>query len=314
MPRRALVTGGAGFIGSHLARRLLADGWDVTIIDNLSSGQARNIPRQARFTWGDLTHDETVGALAAEAVDVVFHLASHVGQEASFERPVYDLEANALATLRLLQWSRQRGVSQFVFASSMNVYGNPAELPVSERSPVEPSSFYAVGKMTSEYYCRIFQRLGLNTTTLRLFNVYGPLQDMANLKQGMVSIYMAYVAKGEPILVRGATSRFRDFVHVDDVVDAFCAVVDPRAYGRTYNVATGRKTHVAELLDLIVRAFGHAPRRYPVTSGPPTPEDQFGIWGDASAMASELGWKAKVRLEDGIERMAAWVKGDQADS
>jgi UDP-glucose 4-epimerase len=166
--------------------------------------------------------------------------------------------------------------------------------------------------MTSEYYCRIFQRLGLNTTTLRLFNVYGPLQDLANLKQGMVSIYMAYVASGQPILVRGATTRARDFVHVDDVVEALCASVDERAYGKTYNVATGRKTSVAELLDLIVAAFGHTPGAYPISLGAPTPQDQAVIWGDPTSIERELGWVAKVRLEDGIPQMAAWAKKRKA--
>jgi len=235
---RALVTGGAGFIGSHLARYLLAKGWKVVIVDNLSSGSARNMPPGAEFRWVDLTYDGIVSALPQDRFDVVFHLASRVGQESSFEHPSWDLKANATATLNVLQWCQQKKIGQVVLASSVNVYGDPDHLPVTEATPVRPKSFYAVSKMASEWYCRVFQDLGLNTTILRLFNVYGPLQDLSNLKQGMVSIYMAYVARGEPVLVRGSKDRFRDFVYIDDVVEAFYGCVNERAYGKTYNVAT----------------------------------------------------------------------------
>lgn len=305
---RALVTGGAGFIGAHLCRRLLREGWSVLAVDNLSSGHARNLPEGANFKWLDLTDEEAALELPREGADVVFHLASHVGQELSFERPLFDFKANAFSTMILLKWCLEKKVRQLVFASSMNVYGDPPEVPVTERTPVQPPSPYAVGKIASEHLCQVYQAFGVNTTSLRLFNVYGPLQDMRNMKQGMVSIFMSYVARNEAILVRGPKDRFRDFICVHDVVDAFMRCVDERAYGKIYNVATGKKTHVWELLQGIVAAFGHDPQKYPITYGDPTPRDQFGVFGDASLLQHDLGWSPTIGLNDGLREMADWVR------
>jgi UDP-glucose 4-epimerase len=305
---RAIVTGGAGFIGSHLCRRLMDEGWSVLAVDNLSSGHARNLPPGCEFKWLDLTDEDAGTVLPKDGADVVFHLASHVGQELSFERPLFDLKANAVSTMILLKWSLEHKVKQFIFASSMNVYGDPAQLPVTEATPVQPPSPYSVGKIASEYLCNVYQAFGLNSTSLRLFNVYGPGQDMQNMKQGMVSIFMTYIARNEPILVRGSKDRFRDFISVHDVVDAFYRCVDERAYGKVYNVANGRKTYVWELLNGIVEAFGHQKDKYPITYGEPTPRDQFGLYGDSSRLQTELGWKPRVTLEEGLVEMAEWVR------
>jgi len=305
---RALVTGGAGFIGAHLCRRLLSEGWSVLAVDNLSSGHARNLPEGVNFKWLDLTDEDSVVELPKDGVDVVFHLASHVGQELSFERPLFDLKANAFSTMILLKWCLEKGVGQLIFASSMNVYGDPPQLPVTENTLVQPPSPYAVGKIASEYLCKVYQAFGVNTTSLRLFNVYGPLQDMRNMKQGMASIFMSYVARNEPILVRGSKDRFRDFICVHDVVDAFMRCINKRAYGKIYNVATGKKTYVWELLNGIVTAFGHDPQKYPITYGEPTPRDQFGVFGDSSLLQQDLGWKPATALDDGLCEMADWVR------
>jgi UDP-glucose 4-epimerase len=305
---RAIVTGGAGFIGSHLCRRLLKEGWSVLAVDNLSSGRARNLPPDCEFKWLDLADEDARTVLPKNGVDVVFHLASHVGQELSFERPLFDLKANAFSTMILLKWCLEHSVKQLIFASSMNVYGDPPSLPVTEATPVQPPSPYAVGKIASEYLCNIYQEFGLNTTSLRLFNVYGPGQDMLNMKQGMVSIYMTYIARNEPVLVRGSKDRFRDFISVHDVVDAFYRCVDERAYGKVYNVSTGKKTHVWELLNKTIAAFGYDPKKYPVTFGEPTPRDQFGLYGESIRLQNDLGWRPTVSLDDGLAEMVEWVK------
>jgi UDP-glucose 4-epimerase len=305
---KAVVTGGAGFIGGHLCRRLLTDGWEVVAVDNLSSGSRRNVPEGVELVEADLT-EEATGELLPTEIDVVFHLASHVGQELSFERPVYDLRANAVGTGVVLEWMRGTGVEKIVFASTMNVYGDPPEELVTEQSPLRPPSPYAVGKIASELMCGVYEEFGIRSTSLRLFNVYGPMQDMRNMKQGMVSIFMAYVARGEPVLVRGPGERFRDFIWVQDVVDAFtrCAS-EPDTDGRVYNVSTGRKTLVRELLREITSAFGHEPDEYPIAYGDPTPRDQFGLYGDSSALRTDTGWRPATPLEEGIPMMAAWVR------
>lgn len=308
---RAVVTGGAGFIGSHLVRRLLEEGWSVLVLDNLSSGHQRNVPDGADVKVIDLGLESAVKELPAERADVVFHLASHVGQELSFESPFYDLRSNTLSTMTLLDWCMRCEVPRLVLASTMNVYGDPIdpEVPVTEDAPLRPPSPYSVGKIASEHLCRVYRDFaGIKTTSLRLFNVYGPLQDMRNMKQGMVSIFMSYVTRGEPIFVRGSKDRFRDFISVHDVVDAFMRCLDDRADGRIYNVSTGKRTYVWELLELLARIFGHDPAAYPITYGEGTPRDQFGIYGDSSALRRELGWQPVVELEEGITEMAEWVR------
>jgi UDP-glucose 4-epimerase len=301
---KAIVTGGAGFIGSHLTRRLLKEGWDVLVLDNLCSGYRTNIPAGARFQWIDLAQENVSTQLPKEHFDVIFHLASHVGQETSFEQPLHDLKSNIFPTMSLLSWAIERGVRQIVFASSVNLYGNPVQVPVDESAVISLPSPYAVGKFASEALCQIYANFGISYTCLRLFNIYGPGQDIQNLMQGMASIYMAYVAKNQPILVRGSLERFRDFVFVTDAADAFYRCVNKKAYGKTYNLCTGKKTYVRDLLNMIILAFGHDPESYPIVTGDPTRQDQFGFYGDPSLIGTELGWTPKVAVEDGIKEMA----------
>jgi len=300
----AVVTGGAGFIGSHLAKKLLSLGWEVTIFDNLSSGNKSNLPNGAKFIWADLTVEDCLNLMPKNKVNVFYHLASHVGQELSFERPLHDLKANANSTIILLNWCIQNNVDQFIFASTMNLYGSPENELVNEETIVNPPSPYAVGKIASEYLCKIYNDLGLNTTCLRLFNVYGPGQDFTNMKQGMVSIFMSYVARKEKLIIRGSKDRFRDFIYVDDVVDAFIVVQNSKAYGKIYNISTGVKTFVWQVIDEILDAFGYAKNEYPIEYADGTPKDQFGIYGDSNRLRSDFGWNPKVRLKDGIKLMA----------
>jgi|Deesub1362A_J573_1020465.scaffolds.fasta_scaffold00332_33 UDP-glucose 4-epimerase len=307
--RRALVTGGAGFIGSHLVRRLLNDGWQVYVVDNLSTGHLDNVPAGAEFQKLDLSSPSSTRYLPV-GVDVVFHLAAQSSGEVSFARPDADLQANSRATLLLLDWCRTRGITRFLFASSMAVYGDTRQLPVREDMCPAPKSFYGIHKLASEHYLRVFQKLGLCTTALRLFNVYGPGQNLANLKQGMVSIYLSYVVRSEPVLVRGSAARFRDFVFVDDVVEAFIACLDrPSTCGGIYNVGSGTKTTVGELLTLILQACGRVPDGYPVIFAGGTPGDQHGIYADCTAICRDTGWRARTDLRTGLRRMAVWALG-----
>ena len=306
---KAMVTGGAGFIGSQLVAYLCDQGWDVLVVDNLSSGRREGVPKSARFLWLDLTRDDAILELPDEPFDIVFHLASHVGQEISFDHPIYDFKANGQSTVSLLKWCKKTNTTRFIFASSMNIYGEPEFLPVTEAEKIKPPSPYAVGKISSEYLCLIYQNFGINSTCLRLFNVYGPGQDFDNLAQGMLRIYMSYVAKGEPILVRGSTERFRDFVYVSDVVEAFylCAINDV-SIGKIYNIATGVKTTVSEAINKIAFAFGYSSDKdYPVIIADPTRQDQFGIYGDSTLIQKELNWRPKINLDQGLKMMVAWI-------
>ena len=159
----AIVTGGAGFVGAHLSKKLLSLGWEVTIYDNLSSGNRLNIPEGAKFIWADLTSEDCINLMPDKKVDIFYHLASHVGQELSFERPLYDLKANANSTIILLNWCLKNKVDQFIFASTMNLYGSPENEYVNELTNVDPPSPYAVGKLASEHLCKIYNGFGLHS-------------------------------------------------------------------------------------------------------------------------------------------------------
>ena len=304
---KVLITGGAGFIGSHLADRLINEGNKVTIVDDLSSGSKENLISGCKFIEGDLSRSDVFKELDSN-FDNVFHFASHVGQELSFETPVRDLEVNTLATARLIDWAMRNNKPKIVFASSMNVYGNPTNslLPVDEDCPVSPPSPYAVGKLSSESLFTIYENLGLESSSLRFFNIYGPKQDFTNLKQGMVSIYMSYVLKNKPIEVRGSLNRFRDFVYVDDVVDA-CILASGKGVSGIYNISTNKKTTVRELITEILVCFEKNPENYEIIEQAPTIRDQFGLFGNSNKLQS-IGWKPKTPLEDGLRYMRDWAK------
>ena len=306
--KKALVTGGAGFIGSHLAGRLIREGWSVSIIDNLSTGFKENVPVGAEFTLLDISKEDFIDKLSKVKYDAVFHLAAQSSGEISFDDPLYDLNTNCRSTVALLDWCLKNGIKRFVYTSSMSIYGDQDLQPVREDAKPRPKSFYGVGKMASEDYVNIYSKIGINTTSLRLFNVYGPGQNMANMRQGMVSIYMAQIAKGEEVLVKGSGDRYRDLIYIDDVIDAYMSCIDnQKTFGNVYNVGTGIKTTVKDLLRAELIAFGQDPSRYPVTFSGSTAGDTFGIFADIKAIRNDFRWEPKVSLGDGLGRMARWV-------
>ena len=309
MKRNVLITGGAGFIGSHIAKRLLTTGYDVTILDNLTTGDIANIPNGATFIDCDIAKKKTYRLLNGEKFSHVLHLAAQSSGEISDEKPELDLEVNTLGTLLLLRWCMKEKIPRFLYASSMAVYGTAEKNPVMETDPCHPLSFYGISKFSSEQYIRHFSNKGLNTTIFRMFSVYGPGQNMSNLKQGMVSIFLAYLMKKEEIWVKGSGDRFRDFTYIDDVVDAWIAALDnPASYGQTYNLATGRKTFVRELINEEIKCCHLNPDTYPVRYEGSTPSDQFGLFADITKIRSDLHWSPKTDLKTGLEKMVDWIR------
>lgn len=299
---RVLVTGGAGFIGSAIARRLLNDGVDVVVVDNLSTGRKENVPAGAAFVEGDLADPETLAAVDAESVDAVFHLAGQSSGEKSFDDPEYDLNSHVVSTFNALRWCKSNDISRFLYASSMSIYGDPEYLPVDEQHPFDPKTYYAAGKIGAEAYVDLFENLGLNTTTFRLFSIYGPGQNLTNMKQGMVSIYLSFVLNGEDLLIKGPLDRFRDFVYIEDLVEAWMAAVnDPTTFGETYNLCRNERIEVKDLVETILKCYGNL--EYPIEVVGGTPGDQFGIFGDASKLRGDIGWSPDISLEEGISRM-----------
>ncbi|MDR0827820.1 MAG: NAD-dependent epimerase/dehydratase family protein [Desulfovibrio sp.] len=305
-----LVTGLAGFIGSALGRALLERGHFLTGIDNLSTGFMENVPAGAEFFRGDCGREESyAGLLPKHPYDAIFHIAGQSSGEVSFDDPLYDLRTNTASTLHLLRFAQICGCKRIVYASSMSVYGEQPDAPTSEDAPCRPLSFYGVGKLASEHYLRIYEQYGIASTALRLFNVYGPGQNMGNMRQGMVSIYMSMLAEGT-IRVKGRPDRYRDFVYIDDVVRAFLNCLEHKeSEGRVLNIGGSGKVLVRELLDMLLTVSADPAR---VEYGGGTPGDMFGIYADGELAGRCLGYKPQFGLKSGLTAMYAWHKGRSA--
>jgi UDP-glucose 4-epimerase len=281
---------------------LLREGYRVTGVDDLSSGKRSNVPDGVEFIHGDLALKATMSRLPADC-RVILHLAGQSSGEISFDDPVADLEKNTVSTLNLIRYGMDRRAERIVYASSMSVYGAVEDAPIQESHRCQPLSCYGIGKHAAEEYLRVYSKT-LPPVVLRMFNVYGPGQDLANLRQGMVSIYLAQALATGRIEVKGSVDRFRDFIYIDDVVDAWLrAVTNPAALGRTLNVGTGVRTTVKALLDLVCALVPGS--RYAVQGG--TPGDQSGIYADVGAHHQCLGLEQFTPLDQGLRAFAAWA-------
>jgi UDP-glucose 4-epimerase len=300
--RTFIVTGGAGFIGSHIASRLISSGDRVVVLDNLSTGRADNIPSQAEFIEVDLGQDNACDCLKRINCDAIFHLAGQSSGEASFLNPRYDLRSHVVSTFNLLEWAKEKRVERFLYASSMSVYGDPLYWPVDVCHQLRPKTYYGAAKNSAEAYINFYGTRGINTTIFRMFSVYGPGQNLDNRMQGMVSIYFSYFLDRVPVVVKGAKARFRDFIYIDDVVDAWTgALYKESSFGKTYNLCSGIKTSVEELLNTMMASLNYD--EYPISYTGGTPGDQFGMVGDNSLIKEDLGWTPRVKLADGLKKM-----------
>lgn len=299
--KNILLTGVAGFIGSKIARSLLKQGHSITGIDNLKTGNLANIPEGVGFLFGDCA-DPIIfqdNDLLKETFDIIIHFAGQSSGEISFDDPVQDLSDNCISTLNLLEFARKTSCKNFILASSMSVYGETQSRRVNEAHATAPLSMYAVGKLASENYLRIFQRYGIASISLRLFNVYGPGQNMSNLRQGMISIYLAQALGEGNIVVKGSADRFRDFVYIDDVTRVVDRFVEKGFEGSSvYNVCTGMKTKISRLLKAIKNALPH--KSISIQFIESTPGDQFGIVGDNTELIKAIGQLEFKDVDTGI--------------
>lgn len=304
--RKVLITGVAGFIGSHLALRFIQERYEVVGVDDLSSGKRENIPEGVQFINGDLSLTSTIDLIPVDC-SIVLHLAGQSSGEISFDDPVSDLKKNTISTLNLIKFAIDNRAERIVYASSMSVYGPVEDAPIKEGHVCNPLSCYGVSKYTSEGYLSVYQNQ-LPFVSMRMFNVYGPGQDMNNLRQGMVSIYLSQALATGKIQVKGSIDRFRDFIFIDDVVEAwFRAATYSSAIGKTLNIATGIKTTVASLLDKICASIPNT--KYHVNGS--TLGDQTGIYADSSAIKNCLGMSKFMPLDMGLKRFVEWASQQQ---
>jgi UDP-glucose 4-epimerase len=299
----ALVTGGAGFIGSHITERLLADGYRVRILDNFSTGKRENIPQSSRVEVisGDVADFETVSNVMQD-VAIVFHEAAIASVPETVGNPLASERVNYRGTLNVLEAARHAGTRRVMFACSAAVYGDLPELPKQENMPLKPLSPYAVDKLASEHACQMYWHLyGLETVSLRYFNVFGPRQDPSSPYSGVISIFADCLQQNRQPAIYGDGEQTRDFVYVSDVVEAnIRAATAPTAPGRAINVATGSTITINGLLQTIctIKDQPFAPRYLPGRQG-----DIRHSRASISTAAEILQWRPGVGFEAGLRKL-----------
>jgi len=304
----ALVTGGAGFIGSHLVDALVARGDRVRVLDDLSTGRRENLAAAAELVEGSVA-DEHAVARAVDGIEVVFHLGALGAVARSVADPRASNAANVDGTLNVLTLARDAGVRRVVFASSSSVYGGAEVVPTPESTPLRPRSPYANTKLAGEWYVRLFAELyPIETVALRYFNVFGPRQRPDSTYAAVIPLFAAALLAGDRPTVHGDGTQSRDFTFVSDVVAAnlAAAAADPaRASGQAFNVAPGAGTSLLELLDGLAACIGVTPDPVFVD---PRPGDVKISCADASAARDVLGWAPTVSVADGLARYVDWLR------
>ena len=311
--RRVLVTGGAGFIGSHVCDAFAADGWSVTALDDLSSGKEENLSAGIDLVVADIRSPEAATLIRDGGFEVVSHHAAQIDVRISVERPDHDASINIMGLLNLLQASVSGGVRRFVYVSSGGVvYGEPEDLPVSETAPKQPLSPYGVSKLTGEHYLHFYREIhGLESVSLRYSNVFGPRQDPHG-EAGVVAIFGRSVLEGRRLTIFGDGEQTRDYVYVGDVAQANVlaarlGVSDLKTMDDVaFNVGTGLETSVNELASALMSVAG---REVPVERAPERPGELLRNCLDASKLEGQ-GWRRAGVLEDGLLATYAWIAGE----
>jgi len=303
---KILVTGGAGFIGSHLVDRLMKEDYEVVVLDNFSAGKAENIQHHLdnqgfNLVKGDVRNSEDVRK-AVRGVDVVFHLAAIVNVPLSIEDPLLVNDVNVRGTLNLLEASVKEDIQRFIYVSTCAVYGEARYLPINEEHPIMPLSPYGISKFTAEHYCKIFHMIhGLKTVCLRFFNVYGPKQSEGPYS-GVITQFINRLRQGKPPIIYGDGKQTRDFVYVEDVVEASMRALNSQnCVGEVINVGTGKPTAVNELANVLMELFKEAGTK--PEYGPPRAGDIQDSYADISKAERMLSYTPRIGLEKGIKRL-----------
>jgi UDP-glucose 4-epimerase len=302
---KVLVTGGAGFIGSHLVDRLIQEGHEVVVVDNLSTGKRRNLNRAARLVKLDIQSWRLERIFRNERPHMVMHLAAQMDVRKSVEDPMFDAQVNVLGTLNVLQQSIKHGVRKVVFSSSGGaIYGEQEIYPAPESHVTRPLSPYGVSKLCGEQYLSYYQRVnGLQIVSLRYANVYGPRQDPEG-EAGVVAIFIQKLLNNEQAIVNGNGRQTRDFVYVEDVVEANLAAMGQHIQG-TYNVGTGEETSVNDLLGILVR---HTNSTCKEVHGPAKGGEQARSVIDSGKLRQELSWESRTELSEGLKRTVDYFR------
>ncbi len=303
-----LVTGGAGFIGSHIVRALVEQGYDVRVLDNFSTGKPENLQGldgRVEVIEGDLRETSTLEQAVMD-IDVIFHEAAFVSVPLSLDNPQLCFDINLTGTSNLLDAARKAGIRRVVLASSAAVYGDSTDLPLNEAAQLKPLSPYALSKQVNELYAQLFSSAyGVEAVALRYFNVYGARQRPDSMYAAAIPIFLTQLIEGKPIQIFGDGKQTRDLIHVRDVVRAnLLAAEHPEAPGQVFNVCTGIETRLLDLLEVLFDLFPDF--KQPVFTQP-RPGDILRSVGDASKAAQQLGFQAQVSLAEGLKETVEWI-------
>lgn len=306
---QVLVTGGAGFIGSHLVRGLLARGDGVRVLDNFATGKRENLAEvidAIELIEGDLRNPDDCGRACA-GVEVVLHEGALPSVPKSVESPLDSHEANINGTFNILMAARQAGVRRVVFAASSSAYGDTPTLPKVETMPTSPLSPYAVQKLTGEHYCKAFYEcFGLQTLSLRYFNVFGPRQDPASQYAAAIPAFVTAILKDEPPTVYGDGEQTRDFTHIDNVVHANLLAADAaETHGEVLNIACGERVSVNQIIAAINKLLG---KSVPSNHVDPRPGDVRHSLADVALAKEVIGFEPKILFEEGLRLAIDWYR------
>lgn len=307
---RVLVTGGAGFIGSHAVRRFLSMGWDVTVADDLRHGLRENVPDEAGFCCIDINSPALQEVLGRSPFDQIVHLAAQTRVDTSMEKPLEDAADNVMGTLNILELARKCHVRRIIFASSAAVYGNPPEtaLPLKESEPAAPLSFYGMSKATAERYIQLYhENFGLEYAILRFANVYGERINIDD-EGGVVNVFSRRAAAGEPITVYGDGSQSRDYIYVGDIVNGIVAAMEAEAIHDAYNLSTGREEPLHKIINTLSKLAGK--KLNPIYEAPRNGDICRSVLCREKA-GKELGWQPYMTLENGLARMYRYFLSQQ---
>jgi UDP-glucose 4-epimerase len=306
---RVLVTGGAGFIGSHLVDRLVDADHDVIVLDDFSTGRARNLSRSQRrpnfrLVRADIRNIPSSFVKRLKRVDRVVHLAALTSVQESIRNPASTTDVNVVGTLNVLEAARALKVERVVFASSAAVYGTPRTFPIAENASISPISPYGASKAASELYLGSFEENhGIEAVSLRIFNVYGPRQTPGQYA-GVISIFAKRALKEQPLEIFGDGSQTRDFIYVSDVVDATLAALEKNLRNRVFNIASGHETSILELARTIQRIVGSQSE---LKFCPPRTGDIARSFADIAMGQKELEFAAKIPVDDGLSTTVRWL-------
>ena len=255
--KKVIVTGGLGYVGSLLSKKLIKKGYEVIILDNFYTNTEKKVDG-AKIIKCDITKSSSLDKIKIKNVNAILHLAAQSSGPKSFEEPDLDVQINVLGTVNLINFCKKNKVKKFIYASSFTVYGdNKGTEVLNEESSCNPKSFYAVSKYASEKYLQILcEKFSIKWNIIRMFNVYGPGQDMKRIDQGIVSIYLNYIKNYKVLPVKGSLERFRDLIYIDDVIDAWVLCLkDKKNYNQIFNLGSGEKTYVKDMIKEIIKLY-----------------------------------------------------------